>query len=121
MPEVVDLDQKFALFNEHWHPHVLGKVNDCSVKIAKMQGEFPWHSHDIEDEMFLVVKGRLTIKLRDGDLKISAGQFTIIPAGVEHQPVCDEEVWAMLFEPTTTTNTGNLERSELTKTELPEI
>lgn len=121
MPEVIDLKQKFSQFQEHWLPHVLGNVNNCSIKIAKMLGEFPWHSHDTEDELFYVVKGALTIRLRDREIHLTDGQFTIVDAGIEHQPFCEQEVWVMLFEPETTTNTGNLKVSEFTRTDLPEL
>ena len=117
----IDLAEKFAKFKEHWSPHVLGQVNTCSVKIAKFLGEFPWHSHEHEDEMFFVVKGEMMIRLRDKDLHLAEGQFAIVPAGVEHQPFAENEAWVMLFEPSTTKNTGGLEGSEFTKTELPKI
>lgn len=121
MVEVIDLGSKFDQVTEHWFPHVLGEVNDCFVKVAKLKGEFPWHSHEKEDELFFVVQGELTIRLRDKDIELSPGQMAIIPAGTEHQPVCENEVCVMLFEPKSTTNTGGLPSSELTRTELPKI
>ena len=87
MNEVVNLNQKFELFNDHWHPRIIGALNDSYVKLAKLRGEFVWHHHDHEDELFLVIKGTLTIKLRDRDLTIHEGEFAIVPKGVEHLPV----------------------------------
>ncbi len=103
----VNLKEKFALFNEHWSPKVAGQVGDMHVKLAKLKGEFMWHQHDEEDEMFLVVQGRLVIKFRDRDVQLEEGEFLIIPKGVEHLPVAEEEVHIVLFEPATTLNTGN--------------
>jgi mannose-6-phosphate isomerase-like protein (cupin superfamily) len=107
--EKVNLAQKFSLFHEHWQPKIVGEVNGMHVKLAKLQGEFVWHHHENEDELFLVVKGRLVIKLRDGDIELNPGEFVIIPRGVEHLPVADEEVHLMLFEPAGTLNTGNIQ------------
>jgi mannose-6-phosphate isomerase-like protein (cupin superfamily) len=109
MIEVINLEQKFGLFSDYWHPRIVGELNDSQVKLAKLQGEFVWHHHDNEDEMFLVVKGRLVIRLRERDLTIRAGEFVIIPRGVEHLPVADEEVQVLLLEPKSTLNTGNLQ------------
>lgn len=109
MIEVVNLAQKFGLLSEHWSPKIAGQVNDMHVKLVKLKGEFVWHHHEIEDEMFLVIKGNLTIKLRDRDLHIAEGEFVIIPHGVEHMPVAAEEVHLMLFEPAGTLNTGNVQ------------
>ena len=105
--QVINLAQKFALFNQQWSPRIVGELNDTHVKLAKLQGEFVWHRHEHEDEMFLVIKGRLQIKLRDGDLWIETGEFVIIPKGVEHCPVAEEEVQVMLLEPKSTLNTGD--------------
>lgn len=109
MIEKVNLAQKFSLFHEHWQPKIVGEVNGMHVKLAKLQGEFVWHHHENEDELFLVIKGRLVIKLRDGDIELNPGEFVIIPRGVEHLPVADEEVHLMLFEPAGTLNTGNIQ------------
>jgi mannose-6-phosphate isomerase-like protein (cupin superfamily) len=103
---VVNPQEKFALFSEHWSPKIVGQINDMHVKFVKLEGEFHWHHHDNEDELFWVVKGELTMKLRDQELTIRAGEFVIIPKGVEHLPIAREEVWLMLIEPTTTVNTG---------------
>ena len=108
MTEVINLTEKFNLFSEHWSPKIAGELNDSYVKLAKVQGEFVWHHHDNEDELFFVVKGMLTIKLRERDLTIREGEFVIIPRGVEHMPVAEEEVWIMMLEPKTTSNTGNV-------------
>lgn len=116
----VNLVDAFATFQEHWSPHIAGRVNDCHVKLAKFQGEFIWHRHALEDEMFLVVRGEFTMRLRDGDIHVKAGEFLIVPHGVEHMPVAAEEVEVLLFEPATTLNTGNV-RNERTRDSLPSI
>jgi mannose-6-phosphate isomerase-like protein (cupin superfamily) len=105
----VNLLQKFALFSDHWHPRVVGELNGQLVKLAKLQGEFVWHQHELEDELFLVVKGSLTIRLRDRDVDLQEGEFFVVPKGVEHQPIAEEEAHVLLFEPTSTVNTGNAE------------
>jgi mannose-6-phosphate isomerase-like protein (cupin superfamily) len=104
---VVNLSQKFSLFHEHWSPRIVGELNDSYVKLAKLKGEFVWHKHEKEDELFLVVKGTLVIKMRERDLVIHEGEFAIIPRGVEHCPVAEEEVHVMLLEPKSTINTGD--------------
>ena len=108
MSQVINLNEKFNLFTEQWSPKIAGELNDSYVKIAKMQGEFVWHHHENEDELFFVVKGTLTIKLRDKDLVMREGEFAIIPRGMEHMPLADEECWVMMLEPKTTSNTGNV-------------
>ena len=105
--DIVNLSQKFDLFHEHWSPRIVGELNDSYVKLAKLKGEFVWHKHENEDELFLVVKGQLQIKLRDRNLFIKEGEFVIIPKGVEHCPVAEEEVQVMLLEPKSTRNTGD--------------
>lgn len=104
----VNLEQKFALFYDHWHPRLVAEVNDSYVKVAKLRGEFVWHRHEGEDEMFLVIKGSLIIKFRDGHVTLNAGEFVVIPKGVEHCPVAEEEVHVMLIEPKSTLHTGNV-------------
>lgn len=104
----VNLEQKFGLFAERWQPKIVGELNGQHVKIAKVQGEFVWHKHDDEDELFLVVRGLLTIRLRDRDVELREGEFFIVPRGVEHQPVAEREAWIMLFEPAGTVNTGEV-------------
>jgi mannose-6-phosphate isomerase-like protein (cupin superfamily) len=111
--DIINLSQKFALFDEYWSPRIAGELNDSYVKLAKLKGEFTWHKHDNEDEMFLVIKGKLQIKLRERDLWIGEGEFVIIPKGVEHCPAAAEEVHVLLLEPKSTLNTGD-ERNERT-------
>ncbi|MEP7218808.1 MAG: cupin domain-containing protein [Bacteroidota bacterium] len=113
MLEKVDIAEKLDLITEYYHPHIAGELNGQHVKLAKLKGPFVWHSHEHEDEMFLVVKGEMLMKLRDGDIPLRAGEFLIVPRGVEHMPVADEEVHLMLFEPAGTLNTGDV-RNELT-------
>jgi mannose-6-phosphate isomerase-like protein (cupin superfamily) len=118
--EVVNVFDKFELFNQHWTPHVLGELNGQSVKIAKLEGEFVWHHHDHEDELFWVLKGQLKIEFRDKTLTLNENEFVIVPRGVEHKPVAENEVWVMLFEPSETLNTGNVQ-SERTVKDLKKI
>jgi mannose-6-phosphate isomerase-like protein (cupin superfamily) len=113
----INLAQKFNLFQEHWQPKIVGDLNDSYVKLAKLKGQFIWHHHEEEDELFLVVKGQLIIKLRSGDLTLDEGEFVIIPKGVEHMPVAHEEVQVLLIEPKTTLNTGNVENERTTADE----
>lgn len=106
----VNLAEKFGLFSDYWHPRIAGDLNDSHIKVVKVKGEFTWHHHDNEDELFLVVKGTLLIKLRDGDILLHEGEFAVIPRGVEHKPVAEEEAQIMLIEPKSLTrNTGNIE------------
>jgi mannose-6-phosphate isomerase-like protein (cupin superfamily) len=105
----VNLAEKFGLFKEYWSPKIVGALNDSYVKVAKLKGEFLWHHHQSEDELFMVVKGKLLIKLRDQDISLREGEFGIIPRGVEHMPVAREEVHVVLIEPKTTVNTGNIQ------------
>ena len=107
--EKVNLAEKFKLFQEHWSPKIVGEVNDCYLKVVKFKGEFVWHHHDAEDEMFLVVKGRFVMRLKDRDIQLDEGEFIVIPRGVEHMPVANDEVAVLLIEPKTTLNTGNLQ------------
>jgi mannose-6-phosphate isomerase-like protein (cupin superfamily) len=105
----VNLREKLASFDEYWSPKIAGELNDCYVKLVKVRGEFVWHHHEEEDELFLVVKGRLLMKLRDQDLWLEEGEFVIIPRGVEHMPVAEEETHLLLLEPKSTLNTGNVQ------------
>jgi len=118
--EKVNLRKKLALFDELWSPRIVGELNGQQVKLAKLQGAFAWHHHEAEDEMFLVVKGRLTIKLPEQDVVLEEGEFLIVPRGVEHKPVAEEEAHVLLFEPIGTLNTGNV-RDEHTIDELQTI
>ena len=104
----VNLDEKFGLFAEHWSPKLVGRVQDCDVKIAKLLGEFEWHHHPNEDELFFVVKGRLLMRFRDRDVSLEEGELLIVPRGKEHLPIAEEEVWLMMVEPAGTVNTGNV-------------
>ncbi len=106
--ETVNLAERFSRFAEHWSPKIIGELNESYVKVAKLHGEFVWHHHQTEDELFLVVRGRLLIRLRERDLWLDEGEFVIIPSGVEHQPVAEDEVHVLLLEPKTTLNTGNV-------------
>ena len=120
MVKKVNLAEKFARFQEYWQPKIAGELNDSFVKLVKFKGEFVWHHHEAEDELFLVVKGRMTIKFRDGDLVLNEGEFVIVPKGVEHMPVAEEEVWVILLEPKSTLNTGNV-KNERTMENLERI
>ena len=104
----VNLTEKLKLIDEYWNPALVGELNDQVVKLAKLKGEFIWHKHDTEDEMFLVLKGYLVIQFRDQEIALQEGEFLIVPRGVEHRPVADQEVHIMLFEPATTINTGDI-------------
>jgi len=105
------------LFNEHWTPKIVGELNGQQVKLVKFKGEFIFHKHENEDELFMVIKGKFNMEYRDKTVEINEGDMVIVPRGVEHKPVAEEEVWVMLFEPTSTLNTGNL-INERTKTQL---
>lgn len=116
----VNLVEKFGNIDDFWNPRLLGELNNFAVKAVKLKGEFVWHHHDEEDELFLVVKGTLKIRFRDRDAVVHEGEFLIVPHGVEHQPVADEEVHLILLEPKTTLNTGNV-TNERTVRELERI
>ncbi len=115
--DMVNIDQKFSLFNDYWKPKIVGELNNSYIKLVKLKGEFVWHKHDNEDELFLVVKGKLLIKLRDRDAWINEGEFLIIPKGVEHCPVAENEVHVMLLEPKTTVNTGDVQNERTVEAE----
>ncbi|QQR44635.1 cupin domain-containing protein [Myxococcus xanthus] len=121
-PEVdkVNLAQKLALFSEHWSPKVVGELNGQHVRLARLHGPFVWHQHDAEDELFLVLHGQLRMELRERTVDVGPGEFIIIPRGVEHRPVAEEEVHVLLFEPATTLNTGNV-REERTAEHLQQL
>ena len=118
MIEKINLAEKLALFDERWRPKIVAELNDAYVKIVKVDGEFVWHHHDDEDELFLVVSGRLRMQLRDGDVVLEPGELIVVPRGVEHCPLAEEETHVVLIEPKTTLNTGNV-RGERT-VEQPE-
>ena len=107
--EAINVLDKFASFTEHWQPRIIGELNGQHVKVARLLGEFVWHHHDHEDELFYVVDGTLDIEFRDRTVTLGAGEFCIVPRGVEHRPVAREEVKVLLFEPASTLNTGNVE------------
>ena len=104
----VNLTQKFSLFQDYWSPKIVGELNNSHVKLVKLKGEFVWHHHETEDELFLVIKGSLLIKLQDQDIFLEEGEFVIIPRGVEHLPIAKDEAHVLLLEPKTTLNTGNI-------------
>ncbi len=104
----INLIQKFSLFNDYWQPKIVGELNDTYIKIVKLKGEFVWHQHIAEDELFLVIQGRLRILLRDGEIDLEPGELVIIPRGVEHCPVAEVEAQVVLIEPKTTLNTGDI-------------
>jgi mannose-6-phosphate isomerase-like protein (cupin superfamily) len=114
----VNLTDTLSSFSEHWQPRIVGELNGQHVKVVKLLGEFVWHHHESEDELFLVLKGELTMQLRDGDVVLREGEFFIVPRGVEHRPVAASEVEVLLFEPAGTLNTGNV-RNERTFEAVP--
>ena len=116
----INISQKLAQFKDHWNPRIIGELNKQHVKLAKIKGEFIWHKHDDEDEMFLVLKGNLKIEFRDRTETIQENEIIIVPKGVEHKPIAEQEVSIMLFEPATTINTGALE-NERTRENLESI
>jgi mannose-6-phosphate isomerase-like protein (cupin superfamily) len=113
----VNLSEKFERIREYWSPKIAAQLNGQYLKLAKFKGEFPWHFHEKEDELFLVIRGSLTLQFRDGDVALEEGEFIVVPAGVEHRPVAAEEVQAILLEPISTLNTGNV-HNEKTIVEL---
>jgi mannose-6-phosphate isomerase-like protein (cupin superfamily) len=118
--EIVNVAEKFDRFSDYWSPKIVAELNDSYLKLAKLKGEFVWHHHEKEDELFFVVKGRLLIKLRDGEVRLGSGEFVVIPRGVDHMPVAEEEVHVILIEPKTTLNTGNVQ-SEKTVADLERV
>ena len=120
MIKKINISQKLSQFKDHWNPRIIGELNQQHVKLAKLKGEFIWHKHEDEDEMFLVLKGTLKIEFRDRTETIQENEIIIVPKGVEHKPIAKEEVSIMLFEPATTINTGALE-NERTRKNLESI
>lgn len=118
--EKVNLLQKLSLFSEHWSPKIVGELNGQHVKLAKLKGEFVWHKHDLEDELFYVLKGSFKMQFRDNVIELNENEFLIVPRGVEHCPLAENEVSVLLFEPASTINTGN-KSGELTKYNLESI
>lgn len=118
--EAINLRKKLEQVDEYWSPRIVGELNDSYVKVVKLKGEFIWHHHEHEDELFLVVAGRLKMRFRDREIAVEPGEFVIVPKGVEHLPVAEEEVQIVLFEPKTTLNTGNVQ-NERTVAQLERI
>ncbi|HTG17194.1 MAG TPA: cupin domain-containing protein [Blastocatellia bacterium] len=118
--EKVSLAGKLNRFSDYWSPKIVGELNDSYIKLVKLKGEFVWHHHETEDELFLVVEGKLLIKLRDRDIELEEGEFVVIPRGVEHLPIAEQEAHVLLLEPKTTLNTGNI-RDERTVADLDRI
>jgi mannose-6-phosphate isomerase-like protein (cupin superfamily) len=118
--EKVCLTDKLALFNEHWNPKIVGELNGQHVKMAKLLGDFVWHQHEHEDELFLVLRGRLVIRFRDREVHLNEGEFLIVPRGIEHQPYAEHEAHVLLFEPASTRNTGKV-TNEYTIEELERL
>ncbi len=116
----VNLAEKLRLFDDYWSPKIVGDLNDSYVKLVKVKGEFVWHHHDAEDELFLVVKGRLLLRFRERDVWVEEGEFVIVPRGVEHLPIAPQETHLLLLEPKSTLNTGNV-RNERTVAELERL
>ncbi len=118
--EKVNLEEKLARFRDLWNPKIVGQVNDFHVKLVKLKGEFVWHHHDREDELFLVLRGRMTVQLPQGDVSVGEGEFVVVPRGMEHRPKADEETHVLLLEPVSTVNTGNVQDAH-TRRELERI
>ncbi len=110
--EKINIAKKFKLFQDYWNPRIVGELNNQYIKLVKLKGKFVWHKHDNEDEMFLVIRGKLKIEYRNSSVILNDGEFVIIPKGVEHKPVAEEEVQVLLFEPSTTLNTGNIKNEK---------
>ena|ERR1700694_4860815 len=116
----INLNEKFGMFHEHWTPKIVAELNGQQVKLARIMGEFVWHAHEAEDELFLVVRGSFVMEFRDRSITLGEGELIVVPKGVEHRPVAREEAWVMLFEPAATLHTGNVVHP-LTQTELEKI
>ncbi len=119
--KTVNIAEKYKLFSEQWSPKIIAQMNDYHFKIAKIQGEFVWHSHPETDEVFMIMKGELNLEFRDGTLKMKEGDLYVVPKGVEHRPVAEEECYILLVEPAGTVNTGDVDSSERTVEEVPWI
>ena len=113
--EKVNITEKLGMFADYWNPRIIGELNGQFVKAVKLNGEFVWHHHDHEDELFLVIKGKLRMEFRDKAVEVNEGEFIIVPRTIEHKPVADEEVHLLLFEPSTTMNTGNVKNEKTRK------
>lgn len=118
--EKVNVLEKFSLFSDHWNPKIVGELNGQQVKLVKFLGEFIWHLHANEDELFYVIKGKFKMQFRDSEIEVGENEFLIVPKGIEHSSVAEEEVSVMVFEPRTAVNTGNVD-SGLTKRNLEKL
>jgi len=118
--EVINLNKKFSLFTEQWSPKIIGQLNGQDIKLAKLEGEFVWHDHAHEDELFYIIKGSLQIEFRDKMITLNKGEMLVIPKGVEHKPIAKEEVWVLLFEPSNIKHTGGVQH-KLTKESFEKI
>ena len=118
--DVINLNKKFALFDDHWSPKIIGQLNGQDVKLVKLKGEFVWHDHKDEDELFYVLKGALTIEFRRKTVQLNQGEMIVVPKGVEHKPIAQEEVWVLLFEPSSIKHTGDVQH-EITKEKFERI
>ncbi len=118
--EKVNIKEKFSLFSDQWSPKIIGQLNGQDVKLAKLEGEFVWHDHKDEDELFYIVKGALTIEFRDKVVHLNEGEMLVVPKGIEHKPIAKEEVWVLLFEPSNIKHTGDVQH-ELTKKNFEKI
>lgn len=119
--DVINIAEKLAAIDDHWNPRIAAELNGQAVKLARLKGEFVWHHHENEDELFFVVRGTLRMCFRDREVEIGPGEFLVVPRGVEHKPVADDEVEVMLFEPVSTRNTGNVEGHALTRETLKRV
>jgi mannose-6-phosphate isomerase-like protein (cupin superfamily) len=119
--EAINIAEKLSLIDDYWNPRIAAQLNGQAVKLVKLSGEFVWHHHEEEDELFLVIRGSLRMCFRDREVVVHPGEFIVVPRGVEHKPVADEEVEVMLFEPLETRNTGNLEGHALTREDLKRV
>jgi|TARA_B110000914_G_scaffold148946_1_gene130551 mannose-6-phosphate isomerase-like protein (cupin superfamily) len=116
----INLKNKFNLFNDHWNPRIIGEMNGQDIKIAKVKGEFIWHNHKNEDELFLIIKGTLKIQFLDKTIELNEGEILIVPKGIEHKPIAEKEVWLLLFEPNSTKHTGDI-KSNITINKFEKI
>jgi mannose-6-phosphate isomerase-like protein (cupin superfamily) len=121
MSKAININEKLSLFNDHWNPRIIAELNGQHVKVAKLLGEFPWHMHENEDELFYVVKGELRLELEDENILLKQNEFFVVPKGVLHRPIANKEVSVLLFEPAQTINTGNLKDNAFTKENLGRI
>ena len=113
--KIINIREKYESFSDYWKPRVIAELNDQQVIIAKVKGEFVWHNHKAEDELFNVIKGKLRMEFRDKIVEVNEGEMIVVPRGVEHRPVAEEETWLLLFEPLSTKHTGDIESNRTVK------